>query len=177
MRGRGTISAGLSMIVLATAVATAQQGAVGGAVAMVQRRSGESRSTRRSIRSTKSNVSRLRIAWRRPAVDVSLVATNAGPRVLPRFPRDAADDRRRPLRPNGIGLVEAFHPATGKTLWVQQPFADEPQQGLAGDSTRGVAYWTEGVEQRLFVIRGEYLIALDPRTGRADRHVGRRAAG
>ena len=40
--------------------------------------------------------------------------------------------------PNGIGLVEAFHPATGKTLWVQQPFADEPQQGLLGDSTRTV---------------------------------------
>ena len=43
---------------------------------------------------------------------------------------------------NGIGLVEAFHPGTGKTLWVQQPFADEPRQGLRGDSTRGVAYWT-----------------------------------
>ena len=67
--------------------------------------------------------------------------------------------------PNGIGLVEAFHPATGKTLWVQQPFADEPEQGLRGDSTRSVAYWADGNQRRLFVIRGEYLIALDPTTG------------
>ena len=33
--------------------------------------------------------------------------------------------------PNGIGLVEAFHPGTGKTLWVQEPFPDE---GPAGSS-------------------------------------------
>ena len=108
---------------------------------------------------------RLQIAWRRPAVDVSLVKRK------PDF-SFSRDFRATPLMidgtlysPNGIGLVEAFHPATGKTLWVQQPFADEPQQGLSGDSTRTVAYWAQGNQQRLFVIRGEYLIALDPRTG------------
>ena len=66
---------------------------------------------------------------------------------------------------NGIGLVEAFHPGTGKTVWIQQPFADEPDSGLRGNSTRAVAYWTDGSERRLFAIRGEYLVALDPRTG------------
>ena len=79
--------------------------------------------------------------------------------------------------PNGIGLVEAFHPGTGKTLWVQQPFRRRAGRGLRGDSTRGVAYWTDGSERRLFVIRGEYLIALDPRTGKRGRDVGRRRAG
>ena len=44
---------------------------------------------------------------------------------------------------NGIGLVEAFHPGTGKTVWIQQPFADEPDDGLRGNSTRALAYWTE----------------------------------
>ncbi|PYR87606.1 MAG: hypothetical protein DMF84_31195, partial [Acidobacteria bacterium] len=68
--------------------------------------------------------------------------------------------------PNAIGLVEAFHPGTGKTIWVQEPFRDEPGQGLRGDSTRGVTYWTDGAERRLFLVRGEYLIALDPRTGK-----------
>ena len=53
--------------------------------------------------------------------------------------------------PNGIGLVEAFHPGTGKTLWVQEPFPDEPGQGLRGDSARGVAYWSDGSDRRLFV--------------------------
>ena len=68
--------------------------------------------------------------------------------------------------PNGIGLVEAFHPGTGKTLWVQEPFPDEPAQGLRGDSARGVSQGSDGNQRRLFVIRGEYLIALDARTGK-----------
>ena len=41
---------------------------------------------------------------------------------------------------NAVGLVEAFDPGTGKTLWVQQP----GPEGLAGTSNRGVAYWGEG---------------------------------
>ena len=164
MRRRGTISAGLSMIVLATAVATAQQGAVGGQWRWY---SGDLGSTKYAPldQINKENVGRLQIAWRRPAVDSSLVKRK------PDF-SFSRDFRATPLMidgtlygPNGIGLVEAFHPATGKTLWVQQPFADEPQQGLLGDSTRTVAYWAQGNQQRLFVIRGEYLIALDPRTG------------
>jgi len=67
--------------------------------------------------------------------------------------------------PNGVGLVEAFDPGTGKTLWVQQPFPDEPRQGLQGDSTRSVAQWRQGNDRRIFVIRGEHLVALDSRTG------------
>ena len=57
--------------------------------------------------------------------------------------------------PNGVGLVEAFDPATGKTLWVQQP--PEGTAGLRGDSTRGLGYWRSADEQRLFVQRGERL--------------------
>ena len=67
---------------------------------------------------------------------------------------------------NGIGLVEAFHPGTGKTVWIQQPFSDEPDRGLRGNSTRALAYWSDASDRRLFAIRGEYLVALDPRTGR-----------
>jgi quinoprotein glucose dehydrogenase len=113
----------------------------------------------------KTNISQLRIAWRRPAVDPSISSQVPGFSYSNNF-------RSTPLMiggvlysPNGIGLVEAFHPATGKTIWVQKPFADEPAQGLRGDSTRGVTYWTDGTEHRLYVVRGEYLIALDLRSG------------
>ena len=113
----------------------------------------------------RSNISRLRIAWQRPAVDPSISSR------VPDFSY-SNNFRATPLMidgvlygPNGIGLVEAFHPATGKTIWVQQPFPDEPAQGLRGDSTRGVTYWSDGTERRLYVIRGEYLIALDLRSG------------
>jgi len=115
---------------------------------------------------TASNVSRLRVAWQRPGVDPTISAR------APQFSY-SGNFRATPLMidgvlysPNGIGLVEAFHPATGKTIWVQEPFAGEPNQGLRGDSARGVAYWADGAAKSLFVIRGEYLIALDLKTGR-----------
>ena len=65
---------------------------------------------------------------------------------------------------NGVGLVEAFHPGTGETLWVQEPPGGA--EGLPGASTRGVAYWSEGDEQRLFVQRGTFLYALNPEDGK-----------
>ena len=61
-------------------------------------------------------------------------------------------------------MVEAFHPGTGETLWVQEPPGGA--EGLPGASTRGVAYWSEGDEQRLFVQRGTFLYALDPADGK-----------
>ncbi len=110
------------------------------------------------------NVGRLRIAWKRPAVDASLTAADPDLRFSNNF-------RATPLMvdgvlysPNGVGLVEAFDPATGATLWVQEPW-DEGLEGLRGNSTRGVAYWTDGSDKRVFVVRGEFLTALNAETG------------
>ena len=152
-------------VVLATAVGAAQQGARGGQWASY---GGDSGSTKYAPldQINKGNVSQLRVAWRRPAVDTSISS---------KFPdlTHSNNFRATPVMidgvlysPNGIGLVEAFHPGTGKTLWVQEPFPDEPAQGLRGDSARGVSPWSDGNQRRLFVIRGEYLIALDARTGK-----------
>ena len=152
-------------VVLATAIGAAQQGARGGQWASY---GGDSGSTKYAPldQINKGNVSQLRVAWRRPAVDTSISS---------KFPdlTHSNNFRATPVMidgvlysPNGIGLVEAFHPGTGKTLWVQEPFPDEPAQGLRGDSARGVSQWSDGNQRRLFVIRGEYLIALDARTGK-----------
>ncbi|MGH9784730.1 MAG: hypothetical protein ACRD88_11130, partial [Terriglobia bacterium] len=58
----------------------------------------------------RDNVSRLQIAWRRPAVDPQIMARNPELRIPGNF-------RVTPLMvdgvlysPNGVGLVEAFHP-------------------------------------------------------------------
>jgi quinoprotein glucose dehydrogenase len=111
-----------------------------------------------------SNVATLRILWRRPAVDPTLAARDSTLRIPPNF-------RATPLMINGvlyapdaIGLAEAFDAATGKTLWVQEPSA--PAE-LEGDSTRGVAYWTDGRDERILVQRGEYLYALNAKTGKS----------
>ncbi len=112
-----------------------------------------------------NNVARLRIAWRRPALDAAVAAQ--APQM-----RAARDFRGTPLMidgvlyaPNGVGFVEAFDPGTGKTLWVEPPL-DAGPNGYAGASTRGIGYWQSGDDSRLLVQHNEHLYALDLRTGR-----------
>ena len=110
------------------------------------------------------NVDRLRIAWTRPTVDRSILD------VVPNLGYGNAN-RATPLMvdgvvyaPNAVGLVEAWDPATGETIWVQQPFEEGPA-GYRGAGHRGIAFWTDGTERRIIAHRGEWLYALDPATG------------
>jgi quinoprotein glucose dehydrogenase len=113
---------------------------------------------------TRDNVGALEIAWRRPAVDQSIL--DQAPDL--RYPNNF---RVTPLMidgvlysPNAVGLVEAFDAGTGETVWVQEPVGEKPQAYL-GTSTRGLAYWTDGTDRRIIVQRGRYLTALDAGTG------------
>ena len=111
---------------------------------------------------TKDNVARLRVVWRRPHLDQALLKAN--PRLRP-----SNNFRSTPIMvdgvlyaSNGIGLVEAFDPETGRTIWVQQvPESELP----VGSSNRGVAYWRQGANGRILTFRNQYLYALDARTG------------
>jgi quinoprotein glucose dehydrogenase len=109
-------------------------------------------------------VKNLQVVWRRPAVD---------PQLLAKFPDLIAPNyfRGTPIMidgmlygPNGVGLVEAFDAATGQTKWVQQP-VEPTLREAAGESTRGVAYWRKAADERIISVRGEYLYALNARTG------------
>ena len=113
-----------------------------------------------------ANVGQLRVAWTRPTVDPSILA------VAPNLAYSNAN-RATPLMidgvvyaPNAVGLVEAWDPATGETIWVQQPVGDVPA-AYRGAGHRGIAYWTDGTERRIIAHRGEWLHALDPATGAA----------
>ena len=99
---------------------------------------------RNSGKLNKGNVSQLRIAWRRPGIDASITANAKDLTYSNNFRATPLMIQGVLYSPNAIGLVEAFHPGTGRTIWVQQPFADEPGGGLRGDSSRGVAHWTDG---------------------------------
>ena len=110
------------------------------------------------------NVDQLEIAWTRPTVDQSILD------VVPNLGYSNAN-RSTPLMvdgivyaPNAVGLVEAWDPATGETIWVQQPFEEAPA-GFRGAGHRGIAFWTDGTERRIIAHRGEWLYALDPATG------------
>jgi len=119
----------------------------------------------------RDNVKNLQFVWARGAVD---------PLLTSKFPDITAPDyfRGTPIMvdgvlyaPDGVGLVEAFDAATGQTKWVQQP-VEPTLKEAAGQSTRGVAYWRKGTEERIVSVRGEYLYAMDAKTGIPSRDFG-----
>ena len=111
-----------------------------------------------------SNFKHLSILWSRPAVDKS---------ILDQFPDLSPSHylRSTPIMidgvlyaADGVGLVEAFDAGTGKTIWLQKPFAPTLKEA-AGQSTRGVAAWKGDGGMRIISVRGQYLYALDAKDG------------
>jgi quinoprotein glucose dehydrogenase len=115
-----------------------------------------------------ANFSRLEIAWR-------FKTDNLGPRPEYNF-------QSTPLMVNGMvystagtrRAVVALDAATGELKWVHSE--DEGQRGAAAPrqlSGRGLAYWTDGKQERiLYVTPGYRLIALDARSGAPARSFG-----
>ena len=110
----------------------------------------------------RANFNELEVAWR--------FKTDAlGPR--PEFNFQAT-----PLMVNGVlytpagsrRAVVALDAATGEMLWMHRE--DEGKRGEGAPrrlSGRGVAYWTDGKEERIvYVTPGYQMIALDAKTGR-----------
>jgi quinoprotein glucose dehydrogenase len=108
-----------------------------------------------------ANFSNLQIAWR-------FKTDNLGPR--PEFNYEST-----PLMANGIvystagsrRAVVALDAATGELLWMHSE--NEGKRGQAAPrqlSGRGLAYWTDGRDERiLYVTPGYRLIALNAKTG------------
>ena len=57
-------------------------------------------------------------------------------------------------------IAFALNAATGEELWRHDP-------GLPGAAQRGLMWWEQDGQSRLFYTAGRYLIALDPMTGHA----------
>ena len=109
------------------------------------------------------NVNDLEIIWRRPGLDPYYREVNPNQRtsanhVATPIVRDGVG-----YVPNGVGLVEAFDPGSGGTLWTQPVPAEG--DGLPGAVTRGIAYWSDGDRARILVQRNTWLYALDAETG------------
>ena len=130
-------------------------------------------------RINRSNVSDLRVAWIWDAFDNS---NYIQPGTVPGQPPSRAQRARFPdgfkatplmvggrlyIRTNFSG-VAAIDPVTGETLWSHDPgTADWGRPGIFGFATRGLAYWSDGEEERILACTGDsYLIALDPETGK-----------
>jgi quinoprotein glucose dehydrogenase len=104
------------------------------------------------------------VAWRRPAVNPALLGGDAGIKLNPSFRSTPLMVRGVLYASNGVGLVEAMDPETGRTLWMQKPLEGDAAK-LQGSANRGVAYWNDGSQARIFSIRGQYLFALNAESG------------
>ena len=109
------------------------------------------------------NVDSLEIVWRRPALDASYLEINPDQRTTRNWNGTPIIKNGVAYVTNGVGLVEAFDPGTGATIWVQEPPGGA--EGLAGASTRGPAWWSDGEDARIVVQRGTWLYALNAETG------------
>ena len=113
-----------------------------------------------------SNVTKLEIAWIWATVDAPLSIDNRRIR--------STSFQGTPIMVDGVlygstslSQVVAIDPASGETIWVHDPRSWEsgrpPNWGFVH---RGVAYWSDGPDRRIFIATGDArLIALDANTG------------
>jgi len=126
----------------------------------------------------RANFKALKIAWRwKPAIPPALpslggTAQGNGDPVLAIYKSEAT-----PIMAGGVlyesaggqRVVAAIDAATGRQLWLWEGMDEGGRDRKAPrrNAGRGVAYWTDGKEERIFVVTtGFYLVALDAKSGK-----------
>ena len=126
------------------------------------------------------NVQRLSEAWTWVSADEEIRNANETIRERGSFRSYAYEVT--PLMVNGVlytttslGQIAAINPTSGETLWSFDPVLYlDGRPAVHGFMTRGLAYWTDGEQERLFYAGGRtYLLSIDPSSGRPDPNFGR----
>jgi quinoprotein glucose dehydrogenase len=109
---------------------------------------------------TKANVSRLQVAWTYDTGDRAEYQSNN--LIVDGVLYTASPTRK----------IIALNAATGHELWKWDPASVRP--GPVGNRQRGLAYWRSqlATDARILTTAGNYLYALDPRTGALIRQFG-----
>ena len=166
---RDCILAAVALLLLGPTVSLAQTGALPGRWLTY---GGDAGSTRYSPldQIDENSLARLKVAWRWDSPDNAVVVNNRA--ALSRVP---SAFKATPVLIDGILYIKtsmsqaaAIDAATGETKWVFDPgIWDGFAPANTGFNSRGVAYWSDGVESRIFLPTGDaYLYALDAATGR-----------
>jgi len=110
----------------------------------------------------RENVKRLKVAWTFDASDgVPSSELEVNPIVV-----------HGVLYATTVSLnVVALNAATGELLWRFDPYNGRKVRG-GGGRTRGVTYWSDGHDERIFVGVQQFLYALDAKTGRPESTFG-----
>ncbi|MCS5680668.1 MAG: hypothetical protein NZ603_12310, partial [Acidimicrobiales bacterium] len=118
----------------------------------------------------RETVTDLDVVWRWESPDNAIVTANRT--ALPTMP---AAFKSTPILVDGVLYTKtsmsqavAVDAAIGETLWVFDPGSWEDERPAnTGYNSRGVAYWSDGREARIFLPTGNaYLWAVDAGTGR-----------
>jgi quinoprotein glucose dehydrogenase len=117
---------------------------------------------------SKETVGRLRLVWRQSVLPAELRAQ------WPDAPVPNVS-QNTPLMVGGllyvstaVGVAAALDPETGKVVWFDTPPArpTDATPSQPGRTSRGLAYWTDGKDARILALTGQYLVALNARTGK-----------
>ena len=121
----------------------------------------------------RTNVNKLRVAWRWESPDGAILKQQTG--------LQPGEFQATPIMIGGVlytstamSQVAAINAATGKTLWVYDPETWRVRWPTTkGFQHRGVAYWRAGGDERIFIATGDSrLIAIDARTGKPIQQFG-----
>ena len=117
-------------------------------------------------RINRENVKNLKVAWTWDSPDQKILEQNS--RLY------SIGNEATPIMVGGVlyvstslSQVAAIDAASGKTIWVHDPKSyTNGQPTNLGFLHRGVAYWTDGKIERIFIGTCDaYLVALDAKTG------------
>jgi quinoprotein glucose dehydrogenase len=112
-----------------------------------------------------SNVAELRVAWSWESADYDLPDRYPGTEVNPNYQATPIKIGPRLYVPTNMGQAAALDPVTGRLLWRYDPYAAGLRDRPGGRASRGVAYWSDGDTERVFLLSGPFLVALDAATG------------
>jgi glucose dehydrogenase len=113
----------------------------------------------------RSNVMKLRVAWRRPQIDAEFAAAYPNLRLSNNYRSTPIMAGGVLYATNAVGIAEGFDPETGRTLWRQKVAGELSGNPGLGGAIRALAYWREGPDARILTYQKQYLYALDPKTG------------
>jgi glucose dehydrogenase len=121
---------------------------------------------------TADNVGSLEIVWRWESADYDLTSRYPDVRVNPNYQVTPIKIGTRLYAATNLGQAVALDPATGRELWRFDPYEAGLREEPAGRANRGVAFWSDGSADRVFLGSGRYLVALDAATGKPDPDFG-----